>query len=116
VILLPFTVSGAIIPILPDKTVILTYKKPDGSTYNRTATTLSDGNYSDSYKPDSIGSWTVIALWDGDLIHNGASSSQNSFTVKEKPFTETPLGIATISGVMIVAVIITIAILKKRTG
>ncbi len=95
----------------------MTYKKPDGSTHNRTVTTLSDGNYSDSYKPDSVGPWTVTTSWEGDFTHNGASSSSKSFTVKEKTFIEAPLGITTIYGVIIAAVIIiTITILKKRTG
>jgi hypothetical protein len=44
-------------------------------------TTGSDGSYSDAYKPDGVGSWSVKALWDGDSTHEGASSSEVDFTV-----------------------------------
>ena len=75
------TVSGSIIPPVSGKTVTVTYKKPDGSTFNRTVTTGSDGAYSDSYKPTVVGSWIVWASWAGDFRYIGASSSSKSFTV-----------------------------------
>jgi len=77
------TVSGAISPALPEKSVALTYEKPDGSTLTRTVTTSSDGSYSDSYNPDATGSWGVTASWEGDYMHEGASSPLKSFTVKK---------------------------------
>jgi hypothetical protein len=78
------TVSGAIGPALSGKTVALTYKKADGKTVTRTATTGSDGSYSDSYRPDAIGLWSVTASWNGDSTYEAASSPSKSFTVKEK--------------------------------
>jgi hypothetical protein len=78
------TVSGSISPTVSGKTVTLTYKKPDSSMFTRTATTGSDGTYSDSYKIDAVGSWSVSTSWDGDSMHEGASSSSKSFTVKKK--------------------------------
>ncbi len=78
------TVSGSISPAVSGKTVTLTYKKPDGSTFTRTSTTGSDGSYSDSYKPDVVGSWSVSALWTGDATYDGASSSSKSLNVKKK--------------------------------
>lgn len=78
------TVSGSISPAVSGKTVTLSYKKPDGSTFTITVTTGSDGSYSDSYKPDATGSWSVTASWDGDSTHDGASSESKSFTVKKK--------------------------------
>jgi hypothetical protein len=78
------TVSGAISPALTGKTVTVTYKKADGKTVTRTATTGSDGSYSDSYGPDAIGLWSVTASWNGDSTYEGASSSSKSFTVKKK--------------------------------
>jgi len=77
------TVSGSISPTVSGKTITLTYKKPDGSTFDRTVTTGSDGSYSDSYKSEAIGSWSVSASWAGDSTHEGASSSK-PFTVKKK--------------------------------
>ena len=77
------TISGAINPSLSMKTVTLTYKKPDGSTFNRTTITNSYGSYSDIYIPDTLGSWSVTASWDGDSTHDGSSRSSKSFTVKK---------------------------------
>jgi len=76
------TISGAISPAFSDKTVTLTFTKPDDSTFTRTVSTGSDGSYSDTYTPDADGSWSVKASWDGDSTHEGASSSLKSFTVK----------------------------------
>jgi peptide/nickel transport system substrate-binding protein len=78
------TVSGSISPAISDDTVTLTYKKPDGSTFNRTVTISSDGNYSDICKLNETGSWSVTASWAGDSTYEGASSSSKSFTVKKK--------------------------------
>lgn len=78
------TVSGSISPAVSGKTVTLTYKKPDGSTFTRTVSSGSDGSYSDSYKPNVIGSWNVSASWAGDSTYDGASSSSKSLNVKKK--------------------------------
>lgn len=78
------TVSGSISPAVSGKTVTLTYKKPDGSTFTRTVSSGSDGSYSDSYKPDVVGSWSVSASWAGDSTYDGASSSSKSLNVKKK--------------------------------
>jgi hypothetical protein len=78
------TVSGSISPSVSGKTVTLTYTKPDGTTLTRTVATGSDGSYSDSYKPDATGSWSVKVAWDGDSEHTGASSQSATFNVKTK--------------------------------
>lgn len=49
------TVSGSISPPLSGETVILTYRKPDGTTYSRTVSTSSDGSYVDVSVPDATG-------------------------------------------------------------
>ncbi len=77
-----FNVSGSIIPALAGKTVTITYTKPDGSTVTRTSTT-NPGDYSDAYIPDILGSWSVTASWDGDAIHEAASSASQSFSVSK---------------------------------
>lgn len=56
------TVSGSVSPAVSYATVELTYEKPDATTFMRTTTTESDGAYSDSYKPDVAGSWSVSVL------------------------------------------------------
>ena len=76
------TVSGSILPIHAGVTVSLTYTRPDATTITRTATTTSTGSYSDVYMPNMAGSWTVIASWDGDSDHLGATSSYAHITVE----------------------------------
>jgi hypothetical protein len=107
-------VSGSLSNTLSGKTVTLTYRRPDGSTLNRTVTTGSDGSYSDSYTPDATGSWNVAASWEGDSTHSGATSSLKSFTVTPKSFIETPLGMATVGGGIIVAIATIVLVLRKR--
>lgn len=78
------TVSGTLSSDLSGITVTLTYRTPSGSTVTRTVITESDGSYSDSYQPEDEGSWSVTATWDGDSIHEGASSSSQSFSLKQR--------------------------------
>jgi hypothetical protein len=108
------TTSGSIVPTLSSETVTLTYKKPDGTTFARTVITSSSGTYSDSYKSDAKGSWSVKASWSGDSTHEGSSSLYATFTVKEKPFIETPTGIAIILSGMVAAIVLAWIALKKR--
>ncbi len=76
------SVSGGITPQVAGASVNIEYKT--GSTdVTRTATTGSDGKYSDSYSPTAAGSWTVQASWAGDAQHVGASSVAASFTVNQ---------------------------------
>jgi len=76
------TISGSTSPAVSGKTVTLTYRRPDGTTFTRAVTTSPEGSYTDSYKPDATGSWSVTVSWSGDSTHEGASSSSMSFTVK----------------------------------
>ena len=110
------TVTGSISPVVSGKTVSLTYTKPDGTTkVTRTVTTNSDGSFSDSYKPDVIGAWSVTASWEGDVTHERTSSTLMSFNVNPEPsFFETPTGIAVIGLVILAAIIIIIIVLKRR--
>lgn len=78
------TVLGSISPTISGKTVSLTYMRPDGTTVNRTATTGSDGAFSDSFRPGAGGLWSVEASWQGDLQHAGSTSQSVSFNVKKK--------------------------------
>ena len=75
------TITGSISPAISGKTVTLTYTKPDGRTFTKPATTGPDGSYSDVYQPDTNGSWSVRASWEGDSEHQNASSLSVSFNV-----------------------------------
>ena len=77
-------ISGSIEPVVPEAAITITFTKPDGSTFNKTVTTDSQGAYSYSYTPTETGSWNVKASWKGDTEHEGSVSSSISFTVEEK--------------------------------
>lgn len=76
------TVYGTIEPPA-QVSITLTYTTPDGSTLNRTATSSSDGSFSDSFEPTAAGSWSVQASWTGSETQAGATSATRSFTVLE---------------------------------
>jgi hypothetical protein len=78
------TVLGSISPSVSDVAVTLTYTKPDGSTFTRTVTTGTNSNFSDSYTPNAVGTWSVNASWEGDSTHEDAASKQ-SFKIYAKP-------------------------------
>lgn len=76
-------VSGSINLSVSDATVTLIYTKPNSSTVTTASITDSEGDYSDIYTPNTVGFWSVAASWDGDSIHEGASSSEVGFTVSK---------------------------------
>ena len=78
-------ITGAISPPHGGVSVSIVYKSSNGSTFNRTVITSSDGTFTDSFAPQNFGEWTVSASWAGDGDHYGSASEIVSFTVKEKP-------------------------------
>ena len=80
------TISGAITPAVAGTLVNIEYKS--GTTdITRTATSGSDGKYSDSYAPTVVGSWTVKASWVGNTQYNAGGSETSAFTVTTPPVT-----------------------------
>jgi hypothetical protein len=75
-------VYGAIEPPA-QVSITLTYTMPDSSTLTRTATSSSDGSFSDSFEPTVTGSWSVQASCAGSETQAGATSATRSFTVLE---------------------------------
>lgn len=62
-------VSGSTNPTVSDATITLSYTKPDGSSFNRTTTTDSDGKFIDTYSSsltDPTGKWTTKAQIGGN--------------------------------------------------
>jgi hypothetical protein len=99
----PITVSGSISPAITGIPVTLTYTRPDGTTFTRTATTGSGGSYSDTTNPSVTGAWSVKASWSGDSFREGASSSTVSFTVKTNPIVFVGIGVVVVVAVVAVA-------------
>ena len=76
-------ISGTITPARSGVIVELSYTMPNETIIGRIVTSSSDGSYSDTYTPTMIGSWSVAASWDGDPLHEGASSSEVGFSVSQ---------------------------------
>jgi len=77
------TVSGSITPIRVGVEVDVTYFRPDGSAVIRKAYTNATGEYADSFMPDRVGSWKVMASWAGDEAYEGSESYPKEFTVSK---------------------------------
>jgi parallel beta-helix repeat protein len=75
------TVTGFLSPEFSGKTITLTYTKPDSSTVIRTVTTGTNGFYTDTYTPEVVGSWSVLALWTGDSTYEEAFSVSRSYMI-----------------------------------
>ena len=75
------TVSGTIDPLHVGVDVTLTYTDPADTVINRTVTSISGGNYSDTIQPDLDGMWSVRASWLGDVDTMGAESAEVRFLV-----------------------------------
>ena len=76
------TVSGSISPA-HQAIVTLTFTHPYGSTSSGTTSSSGDGFYTYVLKPDTAGTWTIVASWPGDVDHQGASSSPITFAVQK---------------------------------
>jgi hypothetical protein len=74
-------VSGSITPTRVGAEVDITYVRPDGSTLVRTVYTNATGGYTDTFTPDKVGSWKVMASWAGDAACEGSKSYPEEFTV-----------------------------------
>ncbi|MFQ5999962.1 MAG: Ig-like domain-containing protein, partial [Candidatus Bathyarchaeia archaeon] len=76
------TMSGSISPPLPGKIVTL-YVSSGGSPLSvlGTVTTDSDGRYSYTWSPPSVGIYSIRASWSGDADYAGADSNVSTVTV-----------------------------------
>ena len=67
---------------IPNAVVKLKLISPRGSTFTLTANASELGNFSIPITLDYVGSWTLIASWDGDEDYIGSTSSNVSVSVK----------------------------------
>ena len=77
-------VSGMISPPVANVPVILTYKKAGEVKLTKTVFSGSDGSFTDEFKPDAGGKWTVQASWEGSEKYKGAKSLEVEFEVISK--------------------------------
>jgi len=77
-------VSGFISPPVANAKIVLTYKKAGEVKVTRTVISGLDGSFTDEFKPDAGGRWTVTASWEGSEKYKGSESSEIEFEVISK--------------------------------
>jgi M6 family metalloprotease-like protein len=77
-------VTGALDPKLAD-IIGLSYIPPEGESVMVNVDTNGNGEYEDSYTPDTPGVWNVRAEWVGDDSHAPTNSELCRFVVAEQP-------------------------------
>jgi hypothetical protein len=78
----PMTTNGTLSPGFAGASVVVTYTKPDGASFERTVTTDASGAWSSTITPASDsgqsnpdGTWTVQARYAGDASRRSSTSS-----------------------------------------
>jgi len=62
---------------------------PSGNSTTKTVTSTSSGTFTDSFTPNSAGTWQVTAQWDGDATYAAYQSLAATVTVKPIDFSWT---------------------------
>ena len=75
------TIRGQLQPSQANQKIILRFLHPQGNTESKTTTTLSNGTYLYTYKPDQFGVWHVTASWEGNVNYPGSTSQTELFAV-----------------------------------
>lgn len=108
------TVSGFIIPKVKGASVTITYTPPNETSVTSTVMTSRDGNFTDTFTPDTDGEWSVKASWEGDERRNYLATESASISFTVKPLAPIiPIPYVAI-GVGVVAVVIVLIIAKSR--
>lgn len=105
------TVTGSLMPFSP-AAIQLIYRNPAGTETTRQVSTDA-GNFTDTFKPDAAGDWSVKAKWAGDSIFEGSESALTRFSVKASPV-KTVLPI-TVIAVMAIAAVLFLYLRRKRS-
>ncbi len=113
------SVVGTLSP--PIATAIeLVYRRPDGVELSRQIATSASGAFSDSFKPDMAGAWSVRARWAGDADREGFEGAPASFSVETPPpkqfWEEVPGGAMGLAAVLIALAILVAALALRGRG
>jgi hypothetical protein len=74
-------INGHLSPALSGATINLIIIGPKGNATTKKVQTTSQGTYSLDYSPNSEGSWSIMAMYQGDDLHKGTSTETLSFKV-----------------------------------
>jgi hypothetical protein len=78
----PVSVTGNLSPAFAGASIVVTWTRPDGTTFDRTVTTDGNGNWSSTITPSAeagqsgngSGFWKARSSYAGDANHNGSSA------------------------------------------
>ena len=86
----PMTIEGQLDPGFAGAKIVLTYTRPDASTFERTVTTDQSGAWSDTIIPaqqsgqsSPFGEWKVKSRFEGDATHKASSSGECAVAVTD---------------------------------
>jgi hypothetical protein len=114
-------INGATAPALRNTKVTLRFTAPDTSTVEQSVYTGSDGTFSDVFKPNLVGSWSVQASMAGDNLRYPSADGPTSFAVNDT-WTNTLLSMIDQYKIYIIAIggaigaVIGILIFLRRRG
>jgi uncharacterized protein YfaS (alpha-2-macroglobulin family) len=77
------TVRGSDHPIVKNTSVTLLFTTPNGSVIKQYAYTNSNGFFTATFKPNSLGSWRVQTKLEGDDLRCETYSELKSFRVND---------------------------------
>ncbi|MGQ9545450.1 MAG: Ig-like domain repeat protein, partial [Candidatus Bathycorpusculaceae bacterium] len=112
------TVNGILYPAKA-ASITIRYTMPNGTVITKTVDSTTAGIFSDTFKANQVGEWTVKASWDGDDQYKEATSTPLTLTVQAEDQT-TPLFAMTGLGLGIIALIVALIgvalALRKKTS
>jgi hypothetical protein len=108
------TVTGSVYPRVENLMVALVFTSPNGSTIKYVYTN-SNGTFTVTFKPDSVGSWRVQARLAGDDLRSEAYSESKPFRVNDTWINQ--YGIYMMGAVAgVVAVLVVLFVRRRRYG
>jgi hypothetical protein len=111
------SVAGALSPAVAT-TVELVYRRPDGFELSKQVATSASGAFSDSFKPDLAGAWSVRARWAGDADRESSESAPVQFSVEAPPpkqfWEQLPGGPMGLMAIVLIALAVAIVALILR--
>jgi hypothetical protein len=112
------TVNGILYPAKA-ATITIQYTMPNGTIITKTVDSATAGIFSDTFKANQIGKWTVKASWDGNDKYKAATSTPITLTVQAEDqttplFAMAGLGLGIIA--LIVALVGVVLALRKKTS
>ena len=108
------TLSGQLTPATANKTVTVTFVKPDGTKDNIQTTTLENGTFTFTYTPNKVGNWNVTATWQSDTPYSTSATSEAS-TLQVTGNTTNGNVYAIIAIVLVIITVVAVYAYTKRT-